>query len=71
MCKSAENNIDSYADVDAGCNWEINFVYFLIVGTKWTVVSMLQLHHADLFEGVPYGLFLGPQVRIYFQRWQP
>ena len=22
----------------------------------------LQLHHADKFEGVPFGLFLGPQV---------
>jgi beta-carotene 3-hydroxylase len=22
---------------------------------------LYQLHHADLFGGVPYGLFLGPQ----------
>jgi hypothetical protein len=23
-----------------------------------------QLHHADLFGGIPYGLFLGPKVWI-------
>jgi hypothetical protein len=27
---------------------------------------LLQLHHSDKFDGVPYGLFLGPKVRLGF-----
>ncbi|CAI0417135.1 unnamed protein product, partial [Linum tenue] len=29
-----------------------------------TVAAAHQLHHADKFDGVPYGLFLGPQVEV-------
>lgn len=30
-----------------------------------------QLHHADLFGGVPYGLFLGPKVCTHSNPNQP
>ena len=38
------------------------FLNFQLNPTAWSSDAWSQLHHSDKFNGVPYGLFLGPKV---------